>query len=73
MTPGYKSDKPGKSPFMNMDLVPVYDDGTSSPGGSSSVSGYTSISISPERQQAIGIVGRPRPANWPRRSALSAA
>jgi RND family efflux transporter MFP subunit len=55
MTPGYKSDKPGKSPFMDMDLVPVYDDGSSSPGGSGSVSGYTSIAISPERQQAIGI------------------
>ena len=55
MVPGYKSDKPGKSPFMDMDLVPVYDDG-SSPGGSpASVGGYASISISPERQQAIGI------------------
>ena len=26
MVPGYKSDKPGKSPFMDMDLVPVYED-----------------------------------------------
>jgi hypothetical protein len=25
MVPGYKSDKPGKSPFMDMDLVPVYE------------------------------------------------
>ena len=55
MVPGYKSDKPGKSPFMDMDLVPVYDDGSSPGGGPASVSGYASISISPERQQAIGI------------------
>ncbi len=26
MVPGYRSDKPGKSPFMDMDLVPVYED-----------------------------------------------
>ena len=55
MTPGYKSDKPGKSPFMDMDLVPVYDDGSSPGGGSTNVSGYAPISIAPERQQAIGI------------------
>ena len=24
MTPSYRSDKPGKSPFMDMELVPVY-------------------------------------------------
>ncbi len=28
MVPGFKSDKPGKSPFMDMDLVPVYADET---------------------------------------------
>ena len=26
MVPGFKSDKPGKSPFMDMELVPVYED-----------------------------------------------
>ena len=26
MVPGYRSDKPGKSPFMDMDLVPVYEE-----------------------------------------------
>lgn len=26
MVPGYRSDKPGKSPFMDMELVPVYED-----------------------------------------------
>jgi membrane fusion protein, copper/silver efflux system len=55
MVPGYKSDKPGKSPFMDMDLVPVYDDGSAPGGTPASVGGYASISISPERQQAIGI------------------
>jgi len=48
MTPGYRSDKPGKSPFMDMDLVPVYenDDG---------VEGSSTIRISQEKQQAIGV------------------
>jgi hypothetical protein len=35
MVPGYRSDKPGKSPFMDMELVPVYDDAH----GSASVAG----------------------------------
>lgn len=26
MVPGFRSDKPGKSPFMDMELVPVYED-----------------------------------------------
>ncbi|EHP38539.1 copper/silver efflux system protein CusB precursor, partial [Cupriavidus basilensis OR16] len=30
MVPGQRFDKPGKSPFMDMQLVPVYEDaGTS--------------------------------------------
>ncbi len=33
MVPGQKFDKPGKSPFMDMQLVPVYEDGGSSAGG----------------------------------------
>lgn len=46
MVPGQKFDKPGKSPFMDMQLVPVYagdagDDGT--------------VSISPRLQQNLGI------------------
>jgi membrane fusion protein, copper/silver efflux system len=55
MVPGYKSDKPGKSPFMDMDLVPVYEDGAGAPAEKSNVPGYAGISLSPERQQAIGI------------------
>jgi RND family efflux transporter MFP subunit len=60
MVPGYKSDKPGKSPFMDMQLVPVYEDSAASPSAApGSVAGYTAIQLSPERQQLIGVaVGR---------------
>ena len=54
MTPGYKSDKPGKSPFMDMDLVPVYEEAPAS-GTAKPVAGYSTISLPPERQQAIGV------------------
>src|SRR6202008_955625 len=33
MVPGQKFDKPGKSPFMDMQLVPVYADTGSAGGG----------------------------------------
>ena len=33
MVPGQRFDKPGKSPFMDMQLVPVYADGASDDGG----------------------------------------
>ena len=53
MKPGYKSDKPGKSPFMDMELVPVYDDAAgATPSG---VEGYSTISVPQGRQQAIGV------------------
>ena len=65
MVPGYKSDKPGKSPFMDMDLVPVYEDeGAASSGapGSPGIPGYAGIALSPERQQAIGVrLGKAEP------------
>src|SRR5438045_2841729 len=32
MVPGQKFDKPGKSPFMDMQLVPVYADGSGDEG-----------------------------------------
>src|SRR5687767_12650219 len=32
MVPGQKFDKPGKSPFMDMQLVPVYADGEADEG-----------------------------------------
>lgn len=55
MVPGYKSDKPGKSPFMDMDLVPVYEDAPAGAPQGKPVAGYSTISLTPERQQAIGI------------------
>lgn len=55
MTPGYKSDKPGKSPFMDMDLVPVYDDGSTGETREHAAAGYSPINVSGEKQQAIGV------------------
>ena len=46
MVPGQRFDKPGKSPFMDMQLVPVYADGASDNG---------KVSISPRVQQNLGI------------------
>ena len=46
MVPGQRFDKPGKSPFMDMQLVPVYADSAGSEGA---------VSISPRVQQNLGI------------------
>lgn len=46
MVPGTRFDKPGKSPYMDMPLVPVYADA----GGDGST-----VSISPRVQQNLGI------------------
>ena len=46
MVPGQRFDKPGKSPFMDMQLVPVYADGDAGEGG---------VKISPTVQQNLGI------------------
>jgi|SRR5688572_15842520 Cu(I)/Ag(I) efflux system membrane fusion protein len=46
MVPGQKFDKPGKSPFMDMQLVPVYADEGADTGG---------VSISSRVQQNLGI------------------
>jgi multidrug efflux pump subunit AcrA (membrane-fusion protein) len=64
MHPAYKSDKPGIAPDCGMDLVPVYAD-EGSPGSAAdegtagastpAVQGYSSLSMSRERQQAIGV------------------
>jgi hypothetical protein len=45
MTPGFKSDKPGKSPFMDMELVPVYEDEDSA----------VVVSVRPEIAQSLGV------------------
>jgi membrane fusion protein, copper/silver efflux system len=49
MSPGSKFDKPGKSPFMDMELVPVYANEGASGGDDSTVR------IDPSAQQNLGI------------------
>ena len=46
MVPGHRFDKPGKSPFMDMELVPVYADEEGDEG---------TVSISPRVQQNLGL------------------
>ena len=46
MYPQQKFDKPGKSPFMNMDLVPVYADDKAAGGG---------VAVSPNVRQSLGM------------------
>jgi Cu(I)/Ag(I) efflux system membrane fusion protein len=46
MVPGQKFDKPGKSPFMDMQLFPVYADGGGDEGA---------VAISPRVQQNLGV------------------
>ena len=46
MVPGQKFDKPGKSPFMDMQLVPVYADEADQGGG---------VSVSARVQQNLGV------------------
>jgi len=48
MVPGFKSDKPGKSPFMDMELVPVYEDEAGSAGA-------PIVSIRPEVANSLGV------------------
>ena len=46
MVPGQKFAKPGKSPFMDMQLVPMYEDGGGGTGG---------VSVDPRMQQSLGV------------------
>lgn len=46
MVPAQKFDKPGKSPFMDMQLVPVYADEAGAEGG---------VKVSPTFQQNLGV------------------
>jgi len=48
MVPGHRFDKPGKSPFMDMQLVPVYADESGNLGDSG-------VTVSPAMQQSLGI------------------
>jgi Cu(I)/Ag(I) efflux system membrane fusion protein len=49
MVPGYRSDKPGKSPFMDMELVPIYEDTGAGPEGA------PAITVSPQVVQRLGV------------------
>jgi len=49
MVPQQRFDKPGKSPFMDMDLVPKYADEDSGAGAAASVS------VDPRMQQNLGV------------------
>ena len=48
MVPGYRSDKPGKSPFMDMDLVPIYEEDTAA-------SGAPIVTVRPEIANSLGV------------------
>jgi membrane fusion protein, copper/silver efflux system len=52
MAPGSKFDKPGKSPFMDMDLVPKYAD---EEGASGATASAAAITLSPEAIRATGV------------------
>lgn len=55
MMPGYKSEKPGKSP-MGMELTPVYEEsGMESVSAGSTPSGYAPILVTPQKRQFIGV------------------
>jgi multidrug efflux pump subunit AcrA (membrane-fusion protein) len=51
MAPGSKFDKPGKSPFMDMQLVPKYADEETGAAGESAVQ----VGLSPEAIRATGV------------------
>jgi Cu(I)/Ag(I) efflux system membrane fusion protein len=52
MVPGQRFDKPGKSPFMDMQLVPMYADSAT---GAANETGVTGVTVSPAVQQNLGI------------------
>ena len=54
MVPAQRFDKPGPSPFMDMQLVPVYaDEGTNE--GADGTANAGGVSISPQVQQNLGM------------------
>jgi Cu(I)/Ag(I) efflux system membrane fusion protein len=52
MAPGQKFDQPGKSPFMDMPLVPVYADEVGDAGNADAPG---KVNISPRMQQNLGV------------------
>ncbi len=56
MVPGSKFDKPGKSPFMDMQLVPMYaDEEAAGTRGASAAS----VTLSPQSIRAVGVATQP--------------
>ena len=58
MIPGFKSEKPGKSP-MGMNLVPVYEEEEGVFTEMPAPAGYAPILVSPQKQQFIGVKTAP--------------
>ncbi|MEW6744723.1 MAG: efflux RND transporter periplasmic adaptor subunit [Planctomycetota bacterium] len=52
MHPTYRSDRPGDCPICNMSLVPLEKD---QGGDGSPVEGHATVTLSPQRQQLIGV------------------
>lgn len=57
MHPNYISDKPGDCPICGMKLVPIEEEKGQMPGEAvgGKVSGYSTVKITPEKQQLIGV------------------
>jgi hypothetical protein len=58
MIPGFKSDKPGKSP-MGMEMIPVYEEELGPVPAQSAPPGYAPVMVSPQKQQLIGVKTAP--------------
>lgn len=54
MVPGQKFDKPGKSPYMDMDLVPFYEEEESGKAGGQALP-ENALRIDPAYRQALGV------------------
>jgi len=51
----YKSNHPGVAPDCGMKLVPQYAEEAATNGATSTVNGYANVSVTPQRQQLIGV------------------
>ncbi len=55
MHPSVHADKPGQCPICGMNLVPVYEEANSSQNSSTGATGRSTVHLSPEKQQLIGV------------------
>jgi RND family efflux transporter MFP subunit len=55
MHPNYISERPGDCPICGMKLVPVEETEIETPKAQAVVEGYTTVKITPEKQQLIGV------------------